>query len=91
MKAEAEVTDYVRKQAAREADKAGARDSHSTAAGTNSKLTDIEMARRIPYCEGYKVKTQAGKFRVHEPAGGRTDWKTKEELIEYAKEQGCRL
>ena len=82
MKAEADVTDYVRKQAAREADKAGARNSHSD---------DVEMARRFLYGEGYKVKTQAGKFRVYEPAGGRTDWKTEEELIEYAKERGCRL
>ena len=32
MKAEAEVTDYVQKQAAKEADKASARDGHSTAA-----------------------------------------------------------
>ena len=91
MKAEAEVTDYVRKQAAREADKAGARDSHFTAAGTNSKLTDIEMARRFLHGEGYKVKAQAGKFRVNEPAGGRTDWKNEEELIEFAKERGFRL
>ena len=89
--AEADVTDYVRKQAAREADKAGARGSHSAAEGTNSKLTDTEVARRFLYGEGYKVKTKAGKFRVHEPAGGRTEWKTEEELIEYAKKRGCRL
>ena len=82
MKAEAEVTDYARKQAAKEADKESAGDSYST---------EVEMARRFLYGEGYKVKTQAGKFRVHEPAGGRTDWKTEEELIEYAAERGCRL
>jgi len=32
MEAEAEVTDYVQKQAAKEADKASARDGHFTAA-----------------------------------------------------------
>ena len=89
MQAEAEVTDYVRKQAAKEADQA-ARETNKASA-RDSYSTDIEMARRFLYGEGYKGKTQAGKFRVHEPAGGRTDWKTEEELIEYAKERGCRL
>ena len=82
MKAEAEVTDFVRKQTAKQADNERTKDNHSS---------EVEMARRFLYGEGYKVKTQAGKFRVYEPAGGRPDWKTKEELLEYAKERGCRL
>ena len=86
VKAEAEVTDFVRKQAAKEADQA-AREADKEAASNS----DVERARRFLYGEGYKVKTRAGKFRVHEPAGGRTDWKTEEELIDYAKERGCRL
>ena len=76
----------MKKQAAKEADQA-AREANKESA----RNSDVKMARRFLYGEGYKVKTQAGKFRVHEPAGGRTDWKTEEELIEYAKERGCRL
>lgn len=53
--------------------------------------TEVDLVINFLKGEGYKVKTQAGKFRVHEPAGGRTDWKTEEDLIEYAKERGCRL
>ena len=74
MKAEAEVTDYAMKQAAK-----------------TVEPTEVDLVTNFLKGEGYKVKTQAGKFRVHEPAGGRTDWKTEEELIQYAKERGCRL
>ena len=91
MQAEAEVTDYARKQAAKEADQAAREANKESARDRDSYSDDIEMARRFLYGEGYKVKTKAGKFRVHEPAGGRTDWKTEEEFIEYAKKRGCRL
>ena len=74
MKAEAEVTDYAMKQAAK-----------------TVEPTEVDLVTNFLKGEGYKVKTQAGTFRVHEPAGGRTDWKTEEELIQYAKERGCRL
>ena len=74
MKAEAEVTEYAMKQAAK-----------------TVEPTEVDLVTNFLKGEGYKVKTQAGKFRVHEPAGGRTDWKTEEELIQYAKERGCRL
>ena len=74
MKAEAEVTDYAMKQAAKIVEP-----------------TEVDLVINFLKGEGYKVKTQAGKFRVHEPAGGRTGWKTEVELVEYAKERGCRL
>ena len=74
MQAEAEVTDYAMKQAAKIVEP-----------------TQVDLVINFLKGEGYKVKIQAGKFRVHEPAGGRTDWKTEEELLEYAKERGCRL
>lgn len=64
MKAEAEVTDYVRKQAAKEIDKESASDTYSA---------EVEMARRFLYGEGYEVKIFAGKFRVQDPAGGCLD------------------
>ena len=73
MKAEAEVTDYAMKQAAK-------------IVGP----TEVGLVIYFLKGEGYKVKAQAGKFRVHEPAGGKTDWKTEEEFTEYAKEPGCR-
>ena len=58
---------------------------------SDSNSSDVEMARRFLYGEGYKLETSAGRFRVNDPAGGWADWKTEEELIEYAKERGCRL
>ena len=89
MRAEAEVTDYVRKQAAREADQA-AREANKESA-RDSYSTDLEMARRFLYGEGYTVWTEQGKFKVRDPADGVVEWKTGTELIEYAKKRGCRL
>ena len=74
MKAEAEVTDYAMKQAAKIVEP-----------------TEADLAINFLKGEGCKVKTKAGKFRVHEPAGGRTGWKTEEELFEYARGRGYRL
>ena len=54
-------------------------------------LPEVDLAMNFLTDMGYKVKTQAGKFKIHEPAGGKTGWKTTEELVEYAKERGCRL
>ena len=58
---------------------------------SDANSSDVEMARRFLYGEGYKLETFAGRFRVKDPAGRWADWKTEEELIEYAKERGCRL
>jgi hypothetical protein len=91
MRAEAEVTDYARKQAAKEADQAAREANQESARDRDSYSNEVEMARRFLYGEGYKLETFAGRFRVKDPAGGWADWKTEEELIEYAKERGCRL
>ena len=69
MQAEAEVTDYARKQAAREADQA-AREANKESArdwDRDSYSNEVEMARRFLYGEGYKVKTLMSTQQQHKP------------------------
>ena len=74
MKAEAEVTDYAMKQAAKFVEP-----------------TEVDLAINFLKGEGYKIKSQGSGFRIHEPLGGRTNEKSAEQLIEYAKERGFSL
>ena len=79
MRAEADVVDYAIKQAAKDA---------ALDAEANKPLKEIDFAVRWLERKDYKVKIQGSRFRVFEPLGGRTEWKSEKELIEYAKERG---
>ena len=61
-------------------------------AAASEKATADPTNRAIKFLEtqNYKVtfRRTYNRYRINEPLGGRTDWKTEEELMDYAVERG---
>lgn len=92
MKAETDLESYVVETAFRAAanEKAAA---YEAAASAKAEADPTNRAIKFLETQNYNVtfRRTYNRYRINEPLVGRTGWKTKEELMDYAVERGFKV